>query len=252
MLNKWEDIPDFMKNDSVKLYYNLLNKKRFELFIKRIFDIILAIFTMIILSPLLILISFVILFDSKGPIMYCQVRVTQYGKNFKIYKFRTMINNADQIGTQVTTKNDYRVTRTGRILRKSKLDEIPQLINIILGEMSFVGTRPEVPKYVENYTDEMYATLLLPAGITSEASIQYKDEERLLDSTENVDQKYIQVILPEKMRYNLKSIENFRFFRDIKTIIKTLIAMIYRRKTSKKSIEDLSTDKNEVKIKWKI
>ena len=158
--------------------------------------------------------------------MFRQVRVTQYGKQFRIFKFRTMVNNADKIGTQVTTKNDARVTKVGKFLRKCRLDEIPQLLNIILGDMTFVGTRPEVVKYVDKYTDEMMATLLLPAGVTSEASIQYKDEELLLAHADDADETYINEVLPEKMKYNLRSIETFSFSSDIRTMLRTVAAVL--------------------------
>ena len=158
--------------------------------------------------------------------MFRQVRVTTYGKPFRIFKFRTMVNNADKIGTQVTTKGDSRVTRMGKMLRGCRLDELPQLFNVLKGEMSFVGTRPEVEKYVAHYTDEMKATLLMPAGITSRASIEYKDEERLLESAENADEVYIHQVLPEKMKYNLRAIEKFSFWDDIKTMFATVIAVV--------------------------
>lgn len=226
VLRNWDDLPDILKNDDVKKYYDILVKKRIGLFVKRIFDIIVAFFLLLILAPLLAIISIVIKMDSKGPVMFRQVRVTQYGRQFRIYKFRTMVINADKIGSQVTTKNDTRVTKVGKVLRKLRLDEIPQLFNIILGDMTFVGTRPEVVKYVEKYTDEMMATLLLPAGVTSEASIQYKDEERLIASAGDADRAYILAVLPEKMKYNLKSLEEFSFLTEIKTMVKTVIAVI--------------------------
>lgn len=248
VLKKWEELPNDMKTDSVKKYYELLYKKRFSLFFKRIFDIVMGVFVLLILSPMFILISVAIKVDSKGPIIFRQVRVTQYGKQFEILKFRTMVNDADKVGTQVTTRNDNRITRVGKLLRKIRLDEIPQLFNVILGDMSFVGTRPEVVKYVEKYTDEMMATLLLPAGITSEASIQYKNEEQLLTNTENVDETYINEVLPEKMRYNLRSIESFCFFGDIRTMINTVFAVIKRNNESEKAVEDKMTNKNEAKM----
>lgn len=193
---------------------------------KRIFDIIVASLLVVILSPILLLLSILIKIDSPGPVMFRQVRVTTYGKPFRIFKFRTMVNNADKIGTQVTTKGDSRVTRMGKMLRGCRLDELPQLFNVLKGEMSFVGTRPEVEKYVAHYTDEMKATLLMPAGITSRASIEYKDEERLLESAENADEVYIHQVLPEKMKYNLRAIEKFSFWDDIKTMFATVIAVI--------------------------
>lgn len=228
VLKRWDELPENMKSESVKPYYDLLYKKRSRLVAKRIFDVIAAVIVFIIILPLFVLLSLAIKIDSKGPILFRQIRVTQYGKRFRIFKFRTMVNNADKIGAQITTENDARVTRIGKFLRKFRLDEIPQLLNIILGDMSFVGTRPEVVKYVEKYTDEMISTLLLPAGVTSEASIRYKDEEKLLLSTSDVDVDdiYINKILPKKMLYNLKSLEEFNFFSDIKTMFRTVVAVI--------------------------
>lgn len=226
LLKRWEQLPEKMKNESVRKYYDILYRRCISLVFKRTFDIVLAILTLIILSPFFLILSVAIKIDSKGPIMFRQIRVTQYGKKFKIFKFRTMVNNADKIGSEITTKSDARITRVGRVLRKFRLDEIPQLFNIISGDMSFVGARPEVPKYVERYTDEMMATLLLPAGVTSEASIQYKDEELLLTDESDVDEVYVNKVLPEKMKYNLKSIEEFSLLNDIKTMVKTLIVVV--------------------------
>lgn len=226
MLRKWNDLPSNMKNSSVKQYYDILYKKRFSLLAKRVFDIVVAILAFVVLSPVFIILSIAIKVDSEGPVMFRQVRVTQYGKQFRIFKFRTMVNNAERLGTQVTTKNDARVTKIGKILRKYRLDEFPQLFNIIVGDMSFVGTRPEVIKYVERYTDDMMATLLLPAGVTSEASIYYKDEERSLMVAEDADVMYVEEVLPEKMKYNLIGIEMFSFFGEIKTMVRTVVAVV--------------------------
>lgn len=229
ILKQWNDLPDNMKNESVKKYYDVLDKKRGSLYFKRIFDILASIIMLIILSPIFVVLSIAIKLDSKGPVMFRQVRVTQYGRTFRIFKFRTMVNNADKMGTQVTTKNDARVTKVGSLIRKCRLDEIPQLLNIISGDMSFVGTRPEVPKYVERYTDEMRATLLLPAGVTSESSIEYKDEEKLLLDAENVDGIYVNKVLPGKMKYNLEAIKRFGFFIEIKTMFRTVGVVIGKR-----------------------
>lgn len=226
MLKKWEDLPGQFQNDSVRRYYDILRKKTASLLVKRVFDITLAAFMLLVLFPIMLVLAIIIKIDSKGPVFYRQVRVTQYGREFRIFKFRTMVNNADKIGTLVTTKNDSRVTKVGAVIRKFRIDEIPQLINIFLGDMTFVGTRPEVVKYVNEYNDEMMATLLLPAGVTSEASISYKDEDKLLENSQNADQTYISEILPEKMKYNLKSIEEFSFLSDIKTMFRTVIAVI--------------------------
>ena len=230
LLKAWKDIPDFMKNDDVKRYYIVLNKKRGSLVLKRIFDLVMSLILLIILSPVFIGVAIWIKLDSKGPVFYRQERITQYGKKFKIFKFRTMVVNADKMGSLVTTQNDSRITTVGEKIRKCRLDEIPQLLNILSGDMSFVGTRPEVKKYVDQYTDEMMATLLLPAGVTSLASIQYRDEDEVLtkyvDEEHSVDEVYIEKILPDKMKYNLKAIKEFNFLEDIGLMIQTVIAVL--------------------------
>lgn len=226
MLKKWENLPDFMKNDEVKVYYDVLKKKRFGLFFKRVFDIVVSLIMIILCSPILLIISILIVKDSKGGVFYRQERVTQYGRVFRIFKFRTMVQNADQIGTQVTVSNDSRITKIGSKLRNCRLDELPQLFNIFIGDMTFVGTRPESVHYVKSYTNEMYATLLLPAGVTSEASIEYKDEADLLDQADDVDNVYINEVLPEKMKYNLNSIKEFSFFKEIATMFRTVFAVL--------------------------
>lgn len=226
MLRKWEELPDYMRTEAVRPYYDLLRKRRGALLLKRAFDIVTASLMLAVLSPLLIVISFAIICDSKGGVFFRQERVTQYGRKFKIFKFRTMVADAEKLGTQITVKDDKRVTGIGKTLRKYRLDEIPQLINIIAGDMSFVGTRPEVEKYVNRYSSEMYATLLLPAGVTSEASIMYKDEEKLLAVKESVDDVYVSKVLPGKMEYNLGSLRDFSFSKEILTMTRTLFAVV--------------------------
>lgn len=221
-LKKWEDLPEFMRVDEVKPYYLILEKKKNSLVFKRVFDIIMSVILIVLFSPIMLLISLLIKFDSQGPIIYKQVRITQYGRRFKVYKFRTMVNDADKIGAHVTTQNDSRITRVGKRIRDSRLDEFPQLFNVLKGDMSFVGTRPEAVKYFEHYTDEMKATLLLPAGITSMASIMFKDEAAILSNETDVDRTYIEKVLPQKMEYNLKSIEEFSLWKDLKTAVMTL------------------------------
>ena len=225
-LIKWEKLPDFMKNDEVRVYYDLLKKKRFSLFLKRLFDIIVSLIMLSILCPFFIILAIVIKIDSRGPIFYRQERVTQYGKRFRIFKFRTMVANADKIGTQVTVSHDKRITRVGKFIRKCRLDEVCQLIDVLRGTMTFVGTRPEVPKYVDSYTSEMMATLLLPAGVTSLASICYKDEDELLKNSENADETYINEVVPKKMQYNLYDVKKFGFWRDIKIMFMTVFAVL--------------------------
>jgi teichuronic acid biosynthesis glycosyltransferase TuaG len=237
MLRNWDELSEEMRNDRVFKYYEILQKKKTSLYIKRLFDLCMSLIILILLLPIIIVLSVLIKIDSKGPVMFRQVRVTQYGKRFRIFKFRTMVNNADKIGTQVTAHNDARVTKVGRLLRKLRLDEIPQLLNIIMGDMSFVGTRPEVVKYVEEYTEEMMATLLLPAGVTSEASIHYKDEENLLKNACNVDEIYVNEVLPNKMKYNLRSLEQYNFFNEIKIMFKTVIAVTKKEEFNESTIK---------------
>lgn len=227
ILKKWQNIPENLKNEEVKKYYDILSHKRVSLIVKRIFDIIASLILLIILSPIMIILAIAIKIDSKGPVFYRQERVTKYGKVFRIFKFRTMLQNADKMGTLITLGEDERITRVGKKIRKCRLDEIPQLFNILKGEMSFVGTRPEVKKYVDCYSDEMKATLLMPAGVTSRASIEYKDEDEILNTFlkkgESVDDIYINRILPEKMKWNLEYMKKFNFIEDIKICIKTVI-----------------------------
>lgn len=226
-LKKWEDIPEFMRNDEVKRYYDILNKKKGQLVIKRMFDIMMSFFMLILLSPVFLILAVWIKVDSKGTVFYRQERITQYGRVFRIFKFRTMVSNADQIGSLVTTQNDSRITKVGEKIRKCRLDEIPQLINILLGDMSFVGTRPEVQKYVDAYSDEMKATLLLPAGVTSLASINYRDEDEILEEKtsqgKSIDEAYIEDVLPEKMKFNLEYLHHFNIAKDVSLCVKTVI-----------------------------
>ena len=226
MLKNWNKLPEYMRTDEVRPYYDLLQRKKLSLFFKRVFDIVVSLIMIILCSPILLIISILIVKDSKGGVFYRQERVTQYGRVFRIFKFRTMVQNADQIGTQVTVSNDSRITKIGSKLRNCRLDELPQLFNIFLGDMTFVGTRPESVHYVKSYTNEMYATLLLPAGVTSEASIEYKDEADLLDQADDVDCVYINEVLPEKMKYNLNSIKEFSFFNEIATMFRTVFAVL--------------------------
>lgn len=226
MLKKWEELPKYMRTEAVRPYYESLSRKKFSLYVKRFFDVTVASVMLVLLSPVLLVLAFLIAKDSKGGVFYRQERVTQYGRKFRIFKFRTMVANADKIGTQVTVQNDNRITKIGEKLRKCRLDELPQLFNIILGDMSFVGTRPESTHYVKCYTPEMYATLLLPAGVTSEASIRYKDEAELLDQAVNVDEVYVKEVLPGKMKYNLESIKGFGFWTDIRTMFRTVFAVL--------------------------
>lgn len=226
MLKKWENLPEMLQTDAVRPYYDALWRKQGSLLAKRIFDMIVSFLLLILASPVFLVLAIAIKLDSPGPVFYRQVRVTQYGKTFRIFKFRTMVTDADRIGTQVTVGNDSRITRVGKLIRKCRLDEVSQLIDVLRGTMTFVGTRPEVPKYVAAYTPEMMATLLLPAGVTSLASIAYKDEDALLEGAADVDEAYIRQVLPEKMEYNLRSIRDFSFWGDIRTMLRTVLAVL--------------------------
>lgn len=228
LVKKWEKLPENMRTAAVRPYYEKLRKKNFNLFFKRVFDIFVSSIMLLLLSPLFLVLAIAIKIDSRGPVFFRQERVTQYGKTFRIFKFRTMVNNADKMGSQVTVSNDMRITKVGKFIRKCRLDEVSQLIDVWRGTMSFVGTRPEVKKYVDRYTDEMMATLLLPAGVTSEASIKFKDEDELLKDAENVDDVYVETVLPKKMEYNLQSLEKYGFWRDIGTMFKTVFAVLKR------------------------
>ena len=226
MLRKWEKLPEFMRTPEVRPYWEILNKKRGQLVLKRIFDIAAALILLILLAIPMAVIAVMIKRDSEGPVFYRQERVTTYGRHFRIHKFRTMVSNADKIGTAVTVGNDSRITRVGAKLRGYRLDELPQVLDVLQGMMSFVGTRPEAVKYVEQYKPEWNATLLMPAGITSEASIRYKDEAELLNKADDADKVYVEEVLPAKMHYNLESIRKFSFLQDMRTMIKTVVAVI--------------------------
>lgn len=224
-MKRWEKLPEDLRTEAVRPYYDHLKKHRVALGVKRVLDVFLACILFLILLPFLVIIGILVGVTSPGGIFFCQERVTTYGRRFRIIKFRTMVADAEKRGSQVTTKGDSRVTGIGRFLRKVRLDELPQLINIIKGDMSIVGTRPEVPRYVEQYTPEMMATLLMPAGVTSKASIEYKDEERLLSSTEDVDRTYVEEVLPGKMKYNLDYIMEYSLGKDLLLMVQTVLAV---------------------------
>lgn len=226
ILREWEELPQYMKCLEVKEYYDILANKKGQLLLKRFFDLAIAFIMIVFLAIPMVIIAILIKFDSEGPVFYRQERVTTYGRKFRIHKFRTMVNNADKIGTSVTVGNDNRITKIGAKLRHYRVDEIPQLIDVIKGDMSFVGTRPEAVKYVRKYKKEYLATLLLPAGITSEASIRYKDEDKLLNTADDVDKVYVEQIMPAKMKWNLESIRRFRFLREILTMFRTIVAVL--------------------------
>ena len=233
-MKSWDKLPKELKNKKVKKYYDLLKKKRVSLFFKRLFDIVVSLIMLIILSPILIILAILIKIDSKGPVFYRQLRVTKYNKDFRIFKFRTMRQDADKMGPLITVGEDKRITRVGKFIRKGRIDELPQLINVLIGDMTFVGTRPEVRRYVDKYTDEMKATLLLKAGVTSPASIMYHNEDEIMEKYtskgESVDDVYLKRVLPDKMKYNLMYLKEFNFFRDIKIMIDTFLVVAHIKK----------------------
>ena len=237
LLKKWEQLPPEMQIDAVRKYYDILKKKQVSLFFKRVFDIVVSFLMLIILSPLFLILAVAIKIDSHGPVFYRQVRVTQYDRKFRIFKFRSMVQDADK-GSLVTVQGDTRVTRVGKFVRKFRLDEVSQLLNVLKGDMTFVGTRPEVPRYVDQYTATMMATLLLPAGVTSLASIYYKDEAELLDAAEDTDRAYLGTVLPQKMYYNLRAIEQFGFWKDIRVMFMTFFAVCGKKYQSDRVVVD--------------
>lgn len=247
-LIKWVELPSEMQTDSVRKYYDILEKKKGSLILKRVFDIVCSLILLVVLSPVFFILAIAIKIDSPGPVFYRQERITQYGHKFRIHKFRTMVQNADK-GSQVTVNNDSRVTRVGRFIRQCRLDEIAQLLDTISGTLTLVGVRPETPRFVAEYTEEMMATLLLPAGVASLASIYYKDEAELLDSEKDTDKFYIEKILPGKMYYNLKGIEQFSFWGDIRIMFMTVFAVLGKEYAPDKAGEEIFI--NELKKKQK-
>ena len=228
-LRPWQLLPDEMRTKEVRKYYNVLMKHRMWLKMKRVLDVIVAGIMLAVLIIRLGVLALASRLESPGPGFFRQARVTQYGRIFRIYKFRTMVDNASKLGSAVTVDNDVRITKVGAFLRKYRMDEFPQVFNILAGDMTLVGTRPEVPKYVKKYTKEMYATLLLPAGLTSRTSIAYKDEDKLLGEAvdeESTDNIYLNEVLPAKMRYNLESMKHFGVKSDATVLWDTFASVV--------------------------
>ena len=223
----FEQLPPQMRTEAVRKYHTILSGRKTSLVFKRIFDVFVSLVLLVVLSPVFLVLAVAIRLDSPGPVFFRQERVTQYGRRFRIHKFRTMVTGADR-GSQVTVNHDSRITRIGRVIRGCRLDEIPQLLDVLRGDLTLVGVRPEAPRYVAEYTEEMMATLLLPAGVTSLASIYYKDEAKLLDGVEDPDKVYIETILPAKMVYNLRGMEHFSFWSDIRLLFMTVFAVLGR------------------------
>jgi len=238
ILKKWDDLPDKMKCVEVREYYNILTRKRGSLLAKRLFDIVVASIMLVILSPVMMILAVIIKLDSSGPVFFRQIRITSYRKEFWIFKFRTMVDGTDKKGTLITTAGDCRITRVGKVIRNCRLDEIAQLIDVLRGTMTFVGVRPEIPKYVEQYKPEWLATLLLPAGVTNLTSIYYQDEDKLLKNADNADTIYIESVLPGKMKWNLKGLERFSFILDIKLMFMTFFSICGKNYNTVKGKDD--------------
>ena len=215
-----------MKNKYTKEYLGLLEKRRFSLCAKRVFDVAVSLLILLVLSPLLLLLALAVKLDSRGPVFYRQVRVGRYNQDFKIFKFRTMVQDADKIGPPLTVGDDPRVTRVGHLIRKLRLDEFSQLLNVLGGSMSLVGPRPEFRKYVDVYTPKYMATLLIRPGITATSSIAFKDEDSLLNAAEDPEKVYVEQILPPKMAYNLAYMKKISLLNDIKIMFQTVGAVL--------------------------
>lgn len=233
-MKKWEELPIEMQVEEVRPYYDALKRRKFSLLFKRIFDIVVSCLMLVMLSPVFLVLAIAIKIDSPGSVFFRQFRVTQYGEQFRIFKFRTMVIDAEKIGTQVTVGNDSRITRVGKVIRRCRLDEIAQLLDVLRGTMTFVGVRPEVVKYVQKYTPEMRATLLLPAGVTNLTCIYYKNEDSLLADAEDIDETYITQVLPGKMKWNLKGIIDFSFWGDIELMVMTFFTVVCKEFTVEK------------------
>lgn len=225
-MRAWDDLPPEFKTDAVEPYYRQLKKKALTRAVKRFADLVLALVLFIVLFPVNLVVGIIVKTTSKGPVFYRQTRIGRYNREFRIFKFRTMVENAEQLGTQITVgERDPRITGVGHFLRRTRLDEFPQLLNVILGDMSLVGTRPEVRRYVDEYSPEMYATLLLAPGISSITSLRYRNESVLLEGQEDPEAYYINQILPDKMKVNLEYLENLSVLLDIKILVQTALAI---------------------------
>ncbi|NCA91676.1 sugar transferase [bacterium] len=207
-------------------YRDKVKKKRITRFFKRIFDISAAFIGIAVFLPLFLVVAILISSESKGGVFYRQVRIGKDGKPFRIMKFRTMVADADKKGLAITVGADSRITKTGKFLRASKIDELPQLFNVFVGQMSFVGPRPEVKKYVDMYDETQKAVLLVRPGITEYASIVYCEENALLQDSVDPEATYINEIMPRKLEMNLNYIKSFSFIGDIGIIIKTFCAIL--------------------------
>lgn len=225
-MRRWENLPEAFRTTETRPYYDLLSERQGTLVLKRIFDLVMSFVLIMVLAPVILLLGILIALDSRGPVIFTQKRVGRYGEDFTMFKFRSMRQDAESLGPQISVGRDPRISRVGHVLRKTRLDELPQLLNILLGDMSFVGVRPEVPRYVAKYTPEMWATLLLRPGVTSPASIRYKDEAKILADAVDPELAYVEDVLPQKMMYNYVYLRELSFVRDLKILMETVIAVL--------------------------
>ena len=215
-----------MQNPETLAWAEKLGRRRASLAAKRVFDIIASLVILIVTSPFFLLLALAIKLDSRGPVFYRQVRVGRYDRDFRTFKFRTMVQNADKIGLSLTVGRDPRITRVGRFIRKCRLDEFSQLLNVLSGSMSLVGPRPEVRRYVEAYRPAYMATLLVRPGITAPSSIAFKDEDRLLENSSDPERTYIEEVLPPKMKLNLDYLGHISVWGDVKILFQTVAAVL--------------------------
>lgn len=216
-------LPESMQNESVEKYCNIISRKRSTLFFKRLFDVVVSFCALIVLSVPFLIISIIIVSDSKGGVFFIQKRVGRNNKDFGIIKFRTMVSNASELGGELTNgDSDTRITKVGAFLRKYRIDELSQLFNVLAGSMSIIGPRPEVRHFVDCYNDEQMATLLVKPGISCSSSIAFANEGELLSKSDNPDKLYIEEIMPEKAKMNLEYIKNLSLISDIKIIFNTI------------------------------
>ncbi len=221
-----QDLPDYMQNPETEAWLARLQKRKAALAAKRVFDVAASLVILTVTSPFFLLLALAVKLDSKGPVFYRQVRVGRYGRDFRIFKFRTMVQNADKIGLSLTVGDDPRITRVGRFIRRCRLDEFSQLLNVLGGSMSLVGPRPEVRRYVNAYAPEYMATLLVRPGITAPSSIAFKDEDKLLEASSDPEKAYVEQVLPPKMKLNLEYLKNISLWGDIKILFQTAAAIL--------------------------
>lgn len=227
-VSDFEDLPEPMRVPAVREYWELLQKKRGSLFWKRLLEWLLCGIVFLIALPFFLVFALLVKVTSPGPVFFRQERIGRDMKPFAILKFRTMAADADRRGVQLTTGNDSRITRFGRFLRAINMDEMPQLLNVLKGDMSLIGTRPEVRRYVDVYTDEMLATLLLRPGMLSNASVKYKNENDLLTGASDPVRVYIDTILPDKMRYNLEYLRELSVGEDLRIIGRSIACVFHK------------------------